>query len=167
MDSYQRSGHYLFWRRVFLNLTIFSLLYVWAVMPLQSLLIDKVIFPAVSVFVLDYEDVQLITSVDGIGLITKWPHPDYQTQIELPFNGHVWLALALFWIAKRRKLIRILLLYQLILIVLMPLAGWLILEGYSWVTTATNIHNKVYKALFIIVGLLAVRSLELGRKLEL
>ena len=105
MDSHQRSRHYLFWRRVLLSLTVFSLLYVGAVRPLQSLLIDKVIFPAVSVFALDYEDVQLITNVDEIDLITKWPHPDYQTQIELPFNGHVWLALALFWIAKSRKLI--------------------------------------------------------------
>ena len=166
MDSHQRSRHYLFWRRVLLSLTVFSLLYVGVIRPLQSLLIDKVIFPAVSVFALDYEDVQLVTNVDEIDLITKWPHPDYQTQIELPFNGHVWLALALFWIAKSRKLIRTLLLYQLILIVLMPLAGWLILEGYGWVTIATNIHNKVYKALFIIVGLLAVRSLKLSRKLE-
>ncbi len=124
MDSYQRSENYLIWRRVLLSLTVFSLLYLVAVRPLQSLLIDKIIFPAVSVFALDYEDVQLITNVDEIGLITKWPHPDYETQIELPFNGHVWLALALFWIAKSRKLIRILLLYQLILIVLMPLAGW-------------------------------------------
>ena len=167
MDSYQRSENYLIWRRVLLSLTVFSLLYLVVVRPLQSLLIDKIIFPAVSVFALDYEDIQLITNVDEIGLITKWPHPDYQTQIELPFNGHVWLALALFWIAKSRKLIRTLLLYQLILIVLMPLAGWLILEGYGWVTIATNIHNKVYKALFIIVGLLAVRSLKLRRKLEL
>ena len=166
MDSHQRSGRYLFWRRVFLSLTVFSLLYLVVVRPLQSLLIDKIIFPAVSIFALDYEDVQLVTNVDEIDLITKWPHPDYQTQIELPFNGHVWLALALFWIAKSRKLIRTLLLYQLILIILMPLAGWLILEGYGWVTIVTNIHTKVYKVLFIIVGLLAIRSFILSRKLE-
>ena len=166
MDNHQRSANYLIWRRVLLSLTVFSLLYIGAVRPLQSLLIDKIIFPAVSVFALDYEDVQLITNVDEIDLITKWPHPDYQTQIELPFNGHVWLALALFWIAKSHKLIKILLLYQLVLVILMPLAGWLILEGYGWVTIATNIHNKVYKALFIIVGLLAIRSLILSRKLE-
>jgi hypothetical protein len=166
MDSYQRSENYLIWRRVLLSLTVFSLLYLVAVRPLQSLLIDKIIFPAVSVFALDYEDVQLITNVDEIGLITQWPHPDHQTQIELPFNGHVWLALVLFWIAKSRKLIRILFLHQLFLTILMPLAGWLILEGYGWVTIVTNIHNKVYKALFIIVGLLAVRSLKLSKKLE-
>ena len=166
MDSHQRSRHHLFWRRVFLSLTVFSLLYVGAVRPLQSLLIDKVIFPAVSVFALDYEDVQLVTNVDEIDLITQWPHPDYQTQIELPFNGHVWLALALFWIAKSRKLIRILFLHQLFLTILMPLAGWLILEGYGWVTIVTNIHTKVYKVLFNIVGLLAIRDLILSRKLK-
>ena len=166
MDSYQRSENYLICRRVLLSLTVFSLLYLVVVRPLQSLLIDKIIFPAVSIFALDYEDVQLITNVDAIVLITKLPHPDYQTQIELPFNGHVWLALALFWIAKSHKLIRVLLLYQLVLVILIPLAGWLILEGYGWVIIATNIHNKVYKVLFIIVGLLAIRSFILSRKLE-
>ena len=79
MDSHWRSGHYLFWRRALLGLTAFSLLYFGVVRPLQSLLIDKIIFPAVSVFALDYEDVELITNVDEIGLITQWPHPDYQT----------------------------------------------------------------------------------------
>ena len=69
MDNHQRSANYLIWRRVLLSLTVFSLLYIGAVRPLQSLLIDKIIFPAVSVFALDYEDVQLITNVDEISFV--------------------------------------------------------------------------------------------------
>ena len=48
----------------------------------------------------------------------------------------------------------------------MPLAGWLILEGHGWVIIVANVHDKVYKALFIILGLLAVRSTALSLKKE-
>ena len=128
------------------------------VRPLQSLLIERVIFPAVNDFALDYDNVLLTTDVDEIDIITQWPKPDHLTKIELPLNGYVWLALALFWGAGNRKLIRILLIYQLVLIFVMPIAGLLILEGHRWMIVAANVHDKVYKALFIIVGLLAVRS---------
>ena len=166
MDSHQRSARYLFWRRVLLSLTVFSLLYIGAIRPLQSLLIDKVIFPIASDFVLNYKDVQLAADVDEIYIITQWPKPDHQTKIELPFNGYICLALALFWAAKSQKLIKILLFYQLALVILMPLAGWLILEGHGWVIIAANVHDKVYKALFIIIGLLAVRSAALSLRKE-
>lgn len=166
LDSHQRSARYLFWRRVLLSLTVFSLLYIGAIRPLQSLLIDKVIFPIASDFVLNYKDVQLAADVDEIYIITQWPKPDHQTKIELPFNGYICLALALFWAAKSQKLIKILLFYQLALVILMPLAGWLILEGHGWVIIAANVHDKVYKALFIIIGLLAVRSAALSLRKE-
>ena len=166
LDSHKRSAEYFFWRRVLLSLTVFSVLYMGVVRPLQSLLIERVIFPAVNDFALDYDNVQLTTDVDEIDIITQWPKPGHQTKIELPLNGHVWLALALFWAAKNRKLIRILLLYQLVLVVLMPLAGWIILEGHGWVIIVANVHDKVYKALFIILGLLAVRSGILSLKKE-
>jgi len=166
LDSHQRSARYLFWRRVLLSLTVFSLLYVGAFRPLQSLLIDKVIFPAVNEFALDYENVRLAPDVYEIDIITQWPKPDHYTKIQLLFSGYISLALALFWIAKSHKLIKILLLYQLALVILMPLAGWLILKGYKWVIIAANIHDTVYNALFIILGLLAVRSAALSLKKE-
>ena len=48
----------------------------------------------------------------------------------------------------------------------MPLAGWLILEGHGWAIIVANVHDKVYKALFIIVGVLALRSAALSLKKE-
>ena len=109
---------------------------------------------------------QLAADVDEIDIITQWPKPDHYTKIQLLFSGYIWLALSLFWAAKRYKLIKILLFYQLALVILMPLAGWLILEGHGWVIIAANVHDKVYSALFIIVGLLAVRRAALSLKKE-
>ena len=166
MDSHKRSAEYFFWRRVLLSLTVFSVLYMGVVRPLQSLIVDQIIFPKVSEVDLEYENVHIGKGVDEIYLTTQWPKPDHLTKIELPLNGYVCLALALFWAAKNRKLIRILLLYQLVLVVLMPLAGWLILEGHGWVIIVANVHDKIYKALFIIVGLLAARSSVLSLKKE-
>ena len=166
MDSHKRSAEYFFWRRVLLSLTVFSVLYMGVVRPLQSLLIERVIFPAVNDFALDYDNVLLTTDVDEIDIITQWPKPDHLTKIELPLNGYVWLALALFWGAGNRKLIRILLIYQLVLIFVMPIAGLLILEGHRWMIIAVSIHEKLYKFLFLILGLLAVRSAVLSLKKE-
>ena len=166
LDSHKRSAEYFFWRRVLLSLTVFSVLYMGVVRPLQSLLIERVIFPAVNDFALDYDNVQLTTDVDEIDIITQWPKPGHQTKIELPLNGYVWLALALFWGAGNRKLIRILLIYQLVLIFVMPIAGLLILEGHRWMIIAVSIHEKLYKFLFLILGLLAVRSAVLSLKKE-
>ncbi len=91
LDSRQRSARYLFWRRVLLSLTVFSLLYVGAVRPLQSLLIDKVIFPVASDFVLDYKDVQLAADVDEIDIINAMAEarPLYEDSAALQ-----WLRLA-------------------------------------------------------------------------
>ena len=166
LDSHKRSAEYFFWRRVLLSLTVFSVLYMGVVRPLQSLLIERVIFPVVNDFALDYDNVQLTTDVDEIDIITQWPKPDHRTKIELPFSGYVWLALALFWGAGNRKLIRILLIYQLVLIFVMPIAGLLILEGHRWMIIAVSIHEKLYKFLFLILGLLAVRSAVLSLKKE-
>ena len=166
LDSHKRSAEYFFWRRVLLSLTVFSVLYMGVVRPLQSLLIERVIFPAVNDFALDYDNVLLTTDVDEIDIITQWPKPDHLTKIELPLNGYVWLALALFWGAGNRKLIRILLIYQLVLIFVMPIAGLLILEGHRWMIIAVSIHEKLYKFLFLILGLLAVRSAVLSLKKE-
>ena len=166
LDSHQRSARYLFWRRVLLSLTIFAVIYIGIVIPLQSLLIERVIFPAVNEFALDYENARLAPDVDEIFIITQWPKPDHYTKIQLLFSGYIWLALALFWAAKSYKLIKILLFYQLALVILMPLAGWLILEGHGWVIIAANVHDKVYRALLIILGVLAVRRAALSLKKE-
>ena len=166
LDSHKRSAEYFFWRRVLLSLTVFSVLYIGVVRPLQSLIVDQIIFPKVSEVDLEYENVHIGKGVDKIYLITQWPKPGQNTRIELPFNGHACLALALFWGAGNRKLIRILLIYQFVLIFVMPVAGLLILEGHRWMIVAANVHDKVYKALFIIVGLLALRSAVLSLKKE-
>ena len=136
------------------------------VRPLQSLVIDQIIFPKVSEVVSEYENVHIGKGVDEIYLITQWPKPGQSTKIDLPFNGYAWLALALFWGAGNRKLIRILLIYQLVLIFVMPITGLLILEGYRWMIIAVSIHEKLYKFLFLILGLLTVRSGALFLKKE-
>ena len=166
LDSHKRSAEYFFWRRVLLSLTVFSVLYMGVVRPLQSLIVDQIIFPKVSEVDLEYENVHIGKGVDVIYLTTQWPKPDHLTKIELPLNGYVWLALALFWGAGNRKLIRILLIYQLVLIFVMPIAGLLILEGHRWMIIAVSIHEKLYKFLFLILGLLAVRSAVLSLKKE-
>lgn len=110
----------------------------------------------------NYDNVHITKGVDEIKIITQWPIPDHRTKIELPFNGYVWLALALFWTAKSRKLIKILIVYQVIWAILLPLVFLLILNGNGFMLIAANLHEKVYKALFIIVGLLAVSSATLS-----
>jgi hypothetical protein len=41
---------------------------------------------------------------------------------------------------------------------IIPIAALGIIYGFTWLAPLINIHEKVYKALFLILGVLAVRE---------
>ena len=40
----------------------------------------------------------------------------------------------------------------------MPIVAISIINGFTWLAPLANVHDKVYKALFLILGVLAVRE---------
>lgn len=158
MDNHQRSANSLIWKKVFLSLTICGVLYISIVRPLQSLLIHELIYPAIQKSSLVNKKVKIEPGEDELQLITQRPQLDQRTKVELPFNGYFWLTLGLLGGVKNKKLVTLLLLYQIVLFIVMPLFLLLILKGHGWIVIITNLHERLYKVLFLIVGLLAVRD---------
>ena len=80
------------------------------------------------------------------------------TRLELPFNGHILLALTFLMVSKNKKLIRILIIYQLVLFFIIPFLGWLLINGNLWVSFILSFHNIAYKYIFLIIGFLSIKT---------
>ncbi len=66
--------------------------------------------------------------------------------------------MSLIWPTKNKHFRRVVWNYNLALFVIIPLAAVGIMYGITWLAPLINVHDKVYKALFLILGVLAVRE---------
>ena len=159
LDRKQRSAVFSFWRRVFLCLTIFTVTYLSVIRPTQKWIINKAIFPIVYWNYGSNQDIQFQPgAIDEIFVINQAGQNTVRTILELPFNGHILLALTLFVAAGNYKFIRILVIYQLALFFIIPFLGWLLINGQNWLSIILNFHEKAHKAAFLIMGLLSIKS---------
>ena len=155
----QRSAVFSFWRRVFLCLTIFTVTYLSVIRPTQKWIINKAIFPVVSEAYKNKDHIQLEPgSADEIVVIIRAGQNSFRTKLELPFNGHILLALTLLIASGNNKFIRFLVIYQILLFFMIPLLGWLLINGQNWLSIILNFHEKAHKAGFLILGLLSIKS---------
>ena len=156
LDNHQPATKFIFWKRVVLSIILFILIYFGGIKPLQSILIDKIIYPPLIGYIQNYPNYYLITIEDEMRLITYSTFPQVPAKIEWPLNGSICLAFALLFIGGYRKMMQILVLYQFTFLILMPFAILLILNGYGLMEIIYSIHLKLYKLLFIIIGLLSI-----------
>ena len=159
LDRKQRSAVFSFWRRVFICLIVFSISYLFVIRPTQKWIINKAIFPIISDVHKNYHNIQIQPgSADEINVINQVGLNSVRTKLELPFNGHILLALTLFIVAGNRSFIRILVIYQLALFFIIPFLGWLLINGNYWISIIINFHEKAHKMGFLIMGLLSIKS---------
>ena len=159
LDRKQRSAVFSFWRRVFICLIVFSISYLFVIRPTQEWIVDKLIFPIVYRNYTSNQDIQFSPgAADEIFVINQAGQISVRTKLELPFNGHILLALTLVIAARNRNFIRILVIYQLALFFIIPFLGWLLINGQNWLSIILNFHEKAHKAAFLIMGLLSIKS---------
>ena len=129
----QRSAVFSFWRRVFLCLIVFAVTYLFVIRPTQKWIINKAIFPFVYRNYSSNQDIQFQPgAADEIFVINQAGQNSVITKLELPFNGHILLALTLFVAAGNHRFIRMLVIYQLVLLLIIPLLGRLLINGQNW-----------------------------------
>ena len=90
--------------------------------------------------------------------------PFKSVKIELPFNGWFWLTLGLLFTAWRIFLIKVLTLYHLGLCLGLFLAAHLIINGQYWLAGFINIHEHIYKVLFLILALIGLKPVFVNQK---
>ena len=153
----ERSYRYLFWRKLFISLIAIGLVYILFIRPIQSFAIREFILPGFDTLIKSDSDILIGPGVDEFFLVSitdSFP----RVKIEVPFNGYFWLAMSLIWPTKNKHFRRVVWNYNLALFVIIPLAAVGIMYGFTWLAFLTNVHEKVYKALFLILGVLAVRE---------
>ena len=121
------------------------------VRPVQEEIITKLIVPYFENKLSTNNQVSISgVTVDEFFLIG----PFKPVKIELPFNGLFWLTLGLLIPANSKRMIKILTLYHLALFFILLISIQIIAEGtFAW-SVVLNIHEHVYKVLFLIIALL-------------
>ena len=157
MDYRERSYRYLFWRKLFISLTAIGLVYILFIRPIQSFVVREFILPAFDSFITPESEIVSSPGVDEFflsSLSDSFP----RVKIEVPFNGYFWLAMSMIWPTKNKQFGRVVWNYNLVLFAIIPLSALGIIHGFTWLAPVVNVHEKVYKALFLILGILAVRK---------
>ena len=157
MDYRERSYRYLFWRKLFISLIAIGLVYILFIRPVQSFLVREFILPAFDSFITPESEIVSSPGVDEFflsSLSDSFP----RVKIEVPFNGYFWLAMSMIWPTKNKQFGRVVWNYNLVLFAIIPLSALGIIHGFTWLAPVVNVHEKVYKALFLILGILAVRE---------
>ena len=159
LDRKQRSAVFSFWRRVFICLIVFSISYLSVIRPTQKWIINKAIFPIISDVFKNYQNIQIQPGTsDEILVISQARQNSIQTSLELPFNGHILLALTLLIASGNKNFIRFLVIYQVLLFFIIPLLGWQLINGQNWLSIIFNFHDRAHKVGFLILGLLSIKS---------
>ena len=159
LDDHQPTTKFLFWKRASLSIILFILIYFGGIKPLQSILIDKIIYPPLAGYIQNYPDFYLIIIEDEMRLKNYSTFPQVPGKIEWPINGSICLAFALLFIGGNRKMMRKFILYQFVFITLIPLAVLLIINGHGLMEMIYGIHLKLYKLLFLFLGFLSIMDL--------
>ena len=159
MDYRERSKRYLFWRQLIISLIAIGLVYILFIRPIQSFAVRELILPAFDSFIKPDSDIFTGTGwVDDGFNISSLSNSFPSISIEVPFNGYFWLAMSMLWPTKNKRLGRVIWIYNWVLFLIMPIVAISIINGFTWLALLANVHDKVYKALFLILGVLAVRE---------
>lgn len=157
MDTADRSHRYLFWRKIFISLIAIGLVYILIIRPIQSILIQHLIFPFFNLFIKPESAISAGAGVDEF-FIYSLKNEFSEVKIEIPFNGYFWLAMAMIWPSKNIRYGRMIWFYNWALFIIIPLIAMAMLQGYTWVAILAKLHERAYKAIFLIIGIIAIRD---------
>ncbi len=150
-------------KRLILCLLGISVIYIGAIRPLQSIMINHWVVPYFENRIPIDSDISIDgVSEDQFDLVT----PFQSVKIELPFNGWYWLTLGLFITAGNKQWIKWMTLYHLTLFLILFLGAHLIIAGLDWFAILFNVHEHIYKVLFLIVSLMGLKPVFMNHKID-
>ena len=157
MDRKRRKPVVSFWIRVFISLIIFAVTYLSVIRPIQQSVINNLIFPILKTYNNKNGFEFFPGSGDDIFAYQPFGKSSIKTKLELPFNGHILLALTLLLASGNKRFTKFLVYYQLSLFLIIPFLGYLLINGQTWLSIAINVHEKTHKVVFLLMGLLSLK----------
>ena len=158
MDNHQRrKRHSHFWIKFILSLGCFCLFYFFLIRPIQTIIVAEVVVPALQSISSDNSDF-LIQSKQDDYLIESHSNKFINLKINPPLNGYFWLAVIFIWTFGNKTMMKIVIYYNLALIIILPIFILIILSGNTWVAPLINANEIVYKALFLSISVLVIKE---------
>ncbi|MEC9049637.1 MAG: hypothetical protein VYD66_02450 [Candidatus Neomarinimicrobiota bacterium] len=109
----------------------------------------------------------LIQSKQDDYLIESHSNKFIDLKINPPFNGYFWLAVIFMWTFGNKTMMKIVIYYNLALIIIIPIFILILLSGNIWVAPLISANEIVYKALFLSLGVLVIKEgIEIQRNPE-
>ena len=160
LDKNKRSSKYIFWKRTLSSLIVFFFVYLGCLKPLQIHLVKNILFQPLNNFIIDKQNIELIIVDDEMRIINK--QKNQESKIEFPLNGSILFALILFYISKNKTFLKLLIKYQIVWILIIPFACIAIIYDNSIIAIVYDIHLKLYKIIFLFLGILSVKQFYLS-----
>jgi len=158
MDNHQRrKRHSHFWIKFIFSLGCFCLFYFFLIRPIQTIIVAQVVVPALQLISSDNSDF-LIQSKQDDYLIESHSNKFIDLKINPPFNGYFWLAVIFIWTFGKKTMMKIVIYYNLALIIIIPIFIVILLSGNIWVAPLISANEIVYKALFLSLGVLVIKE---------
>ena len=150
-------------KRLVLCLLGISIIYIGIIRPTQSVIINRWVVPYFENIIPMDIDISIEgVSEDQFDLVT----PFQSIKIELPFNGWYWLTLGLMLSVGNKQWIKWMTIYHLALFLILFLGAHLIIAGQDWFAILFNVHEHIYKVLFLIVSLIGLKPVFMNPKID-
>ena len=158
MDNHQRrKRHSHFWIKFILSLGCFCLFYFFIIRPIQTIIVAEIVVPELQSFLSDNSDFLIQAKQDDY-LIESYSNKFINLKINPPFNGYFWLAVIFIWTFGNKTMMKVVIYYNLALIIILPIFIFIILSGHTWVAPLINANEIVYKALFLSLCVLVIKE---------
>ena len=157
LDRKRRKPVVSFWIRVVISLIIFTVTYLSIIRPIQKSVINNSIFPLLKAYNNKHGFGFYPGTADEIFAFQRFGELSIKTKLELPFNGHILLALTLLLASGNKRFTKLLVFYQLSLFLIIPFLGCLLINGQTWLSIVINVHDKTHKVVFLLMGLLSLK----------
>jgi len=100
----------------------------------------------------------LIESKQDDYLIESHSNKFIDLKINPPFNGYFWLSVIFIWTFGNKTMMKIVIYYNLALIIIIPIFMFILLSGNIWVAPLISANEIVYKALFLSISILVIKE---------
>ena len=158
MDNHQRSKRkFNFWIKFIIRLGGFAVLYLSLVRPIQSLIVDEVMVPYLRSTLSENSDFLILANQDDYCIESR-TDKFIDLFFNLPFNGYFCLAFFLIFNFGKKSAIKIVIYYNWALFMIHPILIFILLNQNYWIAPIINAHEMVYKALFLSLGVLAIKE---------
>ena len=140
-------------------------MYFGLIIPVQEQLNIHLIHPMFDEVLKDNRDLIINSIQDDITIKSK-KDLFIDVRVSIPFGAYYFLVLFILFGSERKRLMRWVHAYNLVLFIISSLLVWLLISGSYWVAPIINAHEIAYKALFLSSGMILfvkeMKSVPLG-----